>query len=52
MNTKVPAVTDCIGRPFRLFMTAGQVSDYTGTRAREGNSPMVFLSTLAATGLF
>lgn len=30
MNTKVHAVTDASGRPLSLFMTAGQVSDYTG----------------------
>jgi hypothetical protein len=30
MNTKSHAVTDTIGRPIRFFMTAGQVSDYTG----------------------
>ncbi|MEP1315015.1 MAG: IS5 family transposase [Parasphingorhabdus sp.] len=33
MNTKLHAVTDAIGRPIRFFMTAGQVSDYTGARA-------------------
>ena len=33
MNTKLHAVTDTIGRPIRFFMTAGQVSDYTGARA-------------------
>lgn len=33
MNTKLHAVTDGDGRPLRLFMTAGQVSDYTGARA-------------------
>lgn len=30
MNTKLHAVTDADGRPIRFFMTAGQVSDYTG----------------------
>jgi hypothetical protein len=30
MNTKLHAVTDANGRPLRFFMTAGQVSDYTG----------------------
>lgn len=30
MNTKLHAVTDANGRPISLFMTAGQVSDYTG----------------------
>ena len=30
MNTKLHAVTDANGRPISFFMTAGQVSDYTG----------------------
>ena len=30
MNTKLHAVTDTSDRPIRFFMTAGQVSDYTG----------------------
>ena len=30
MNTKLHAVADAHGRPIRLLMTAGQVSDYTG----------------------
>jgi transposase len=33
MNTKLHAVTDARGRPLKLFMTAGQVSDYTGAAA-------------------
>jgi transposase len=33
MNTKLHAVTDARGRPIRLFVTAGQVSDYIGARA-------------------
>ncbi|WP_108885921.1 IS5 family transposase [Pseudoprimorskyibacter insulae] len=33
MNTKLHAVADMKGRPIRLFMTAGQVSDYTGAHA-------------------
>ncbi|MBR9653587.1 IS5 family transposase [Thalassovita aquimarina] len=33
MNTKLHAVTDTNGRPLRFFMTAGQVSDYTGAAA-------------------
>ena len=33
MNTKLHAVTDSSGRPLRLFITAGQVSDYTGAAA-------------------
>lgn len=30
MNTKPHAVADANGRPLSFFMTAGQVSDYTG----------------------
>ncbi|MBL0770139.1 IS5 family transposase [Sphingopyxis sp. DHUNG17] len=33
MNTKLHAVTDANGRPISFFMTAGQVSDYTGAAA-------------------
>lgn len=33
MNTKLHAVTDVSGRPLSLFITAGQVSDYTGAAA-------------------
>jgi transposase len=33
MNTKLHAVTDAKGRPISFFMTAGQVSDYTGAAA-------------------
>lgn len=33
MNTKLHAVTDTSGRPVRFFITAGQVSDYTGAAA-------------------
>ena len=39
MNTKLHAVTDAIGRPIRFFMTAGQVSDYTGAKALVDNLP-------------
>ena len=39
MNTKLHAVTDTIERPIRFFMTAGQVSDYTGVRALVSNLP-------------
>ena len=28
--TKLHAITDAKGRPLRFFMTAGQLSDYTG----------------------
>jgi len=30
MNTKFHALADANGRPLSFFMTAGQVSDYTG----------------------
>jgi transposase len=30
LSTKLHAVTDSDGRPIRFFMTAGEVSDYTG----------------------
>ena len=33
MNTKLHAITDADGRPLSFFMTAGQVSDYTGAAA-------------------
>ena len=33
MNTKLHAVTDANGHPIKFFMTAGQVSDYTGAAA-------------------
>src|SRR5690606_35012227 len=33
MNTKLHAVTDAHGRPISFFMSAGQVSDYTGAAA-------------------
>ncbi|WP_183969538.1 IS5 family transposase [Sagittula marina] len=39
MNTKVHAVTDANGRPIKFFMTAGQVSDYTGAAALLSNLP-------------
>ena len=39
MNTKLHAVTDAKGRPLRFFMTAGQVSDYTGAAALLGSLP-------------
>jgi transposase len=39
MNTKLHAVTDAEGRPIRFFMTAGQVSDYTGAAALLNNLP-------------
>lgn len=33
MNSKLHAVTDVLGRPLRMFLTAGQRSDYIGARA-------------------
>ena len=39
MNTKLHAATDTIGRPIRVFMTAGQVSDYTGAGALMSSLP-------------
>ncbi len=33
MNTKLHAGSDADGRPLSFFMTAGQVSDYTGAAA-------------------
>ena len=33
MNAKLHAVIDAEGRPLSFFMTAGQVSDYTGAAA-------------------
>ncbi|GEM16297.1 IS5 family transposase [Gluconobacter oxydans] len=33
MNTKLHAITDQNGRPLSFFMTAGQISDYTGATA-------------------
>lgn len=39
MNTKQHAVTDADGRPFRFFMHAGEVSDYTGAAALLGSWP-------------
>ncbi len=41
MNTKLHAVTDSVGRPIRLFLTAGQVSDYVGARALCSSLPGV-----------
>ncbi|BAK84277.1 transposase [Komagataeibacter medellinensis NBRC 3288] len=40
MNTKLYAVTDQNGRPLSFFMTAGQISDYTGASALLDNLPM------------
>ena len=38
-GTKLHAVTDTKGRPIRFFMSAGQVSDYTGAAALLGGLP-------------
>jgi transposase len=39
LNTKLHAITDAKGRPLKFFMTAGQVSDYTGAAALLGSLP-------------
>jgi transposase len=39
MNTKLYAIIDTNGRPIRLFITAGQVSDYTGAAALMNSLP-------------
>ena len=39
MYTKLHAVTDTSGRPIRFFITAGQVSDYTGAMALLSSLP-------------
>ncbi|GGO28538.1 hypothetical protein GCM10010991_11530 [Gemmobacter aquaticus] len=39
LNTTWHAVTDAKGRPLKFFMTAGQVSDYTGAAAFLGSLP-------------
>ena len=39
MNTKLHAVTDTGGHPIRFFITAGQVSDYTGAAALMNGLP-------------
>ena len=39
MNTKLHAVADANGRPIEFFITAGQVSDYTGAAALLSNLP-------------
>ena len=41
MNTKLHAICDSQGRPFNLFVTAGQVSDYIGARAPVSSLPKV-----------
>ncbi len=39
MNTKLHAVSDAKGRPIGFFMSAAQVSDYTGAAALPGSLP-------------
>ena len=39
MNTKLHVITDTSGRPIRLFITAGQISDYTGAAALMNGLP-------------
>ena len=39
MNSKLHAVTDALGRPIRVFKTAGRVSDDTGAPAMLGDLP-------------
>jgi transposase len=39
LNTKLHAVTDAKGRPLKFFMTAGQVSDYSGAAALLASLP-------------
>lgn len=39
MNSKLHADADADGRPIRVFMTAGQVSDHTGTAALLSSLP-------------
>ena len=41
MNTKLHAICDSQGRPLSLFVTAGQVSDYTGAQALLSSLPKV-----------
>ena len=39
MNTKLHAVTDANGRLLSVFITAGQVSDFTGAAALRDDLP-------------
>ncbi|MFC3314883.1 IS5 family transposase [Falsigemmobacter intermedius] len=39
LNTKLHALTDRDGRPLRFFLSAGQVSDYTGAAAMLSSFP-------------
>lgn len=33
LNSELHGVTDAVGRPIQLFLTAGKISDYIGARA-------------------
>lgn len=46
MNTKLHAVTDTIARPACLFITSGQISDYTGAAALMNGCQMLNGSSL------
>lgn len=39
LNTKSHAIADAKGRPLKFYMTAGQISDYTGVAALLGSLP-------------
>jgi transposase len=39
MNSKLHVVTNAFGRPLRMFLTAGQCSDYIGAQARLDSLP-------------
>ena len=39
MNSRPHAVTDALGRPLRMLLTAGQRSDYIGARALPDGRP-------------
>ena len=39
MNSKLHTVTDAKGRPIRMFLSAGQTSDYTGAAALVSSLP-------------
>lgn len=41
MNSKLHAVTDAQGRPLRVFLSAGQRSDYIGARALVDGLPPI-----------
>jgi transposase len=41
MNTKIHAIRDSKGHALKLFVTAGQVSDYIGARALLSSLPKV-----------